>query len=257
VLRRRGRSERIAAFLEAGGYTDQAEKWQVAHSDAGEYLLGLATTNERISRFQASAERVRQSLERGDVWEESYEWRMATDGTDRLERLGEHAFRSVVTHHGEFSLEAHSFPIAYEALRVLSSLQKDLFYAVGWSSWAGPRRMEPKDPVVDRTWDSDHGYLKRIAKAAIAEAPRSLSYVEQARVEGGDWEDHVEVDGRVIHRRFAAAEVDWAREPILELSVESGAFVTRCETPTSERALEFGGIFARLHRDIPAVLGWG
>jgi hypothetical protein len=252
----RKRAEEMAAFLEGGGETKLARWWRAAHTDAGEYLLACASANGRISEAASQTETILTLLERQGAWETSYEWRIGTGGTDRLEKLDANGFRATATHHGEFSFEAERYGDAVEALQVLSSIQKDLFYAVGWSSWAGPGRLHPEDPARDRAWDSEHRYLERIAKAAISESPKALADVERARVEGRNWEDHIELDGRVIRRRFTSAVADWAHGPVVEVSVTSGTLVTRCKAPTAERALEFGGIFARLHRDIPAVLGW-
>lgn len=257
MRRRRKRAEEMAAFFERGGDTKLARWWRVAHTDAGEYLLARADAIGRLSEVASKTESILASLGPKAAWETSYEWRIGTDGTDRLEKFGPKRFRATTTHHGEFSVEAKRYGVALEALQVLGSIQKDLFYTVGWSGWAGPGRLHPEDPVRDRTWDSKHPYLERIAKAAISESTKTLADVERARVENGSWEDNVELDGRLIRRRFASAAAEWAHGPVVQVTVESGTLVTRCEAPTAERALEFGGIFVRLHRDIPAVLEWG
>ena len=198
-----------------------------------------------------------ETLDESGVWEMTYEWRIATSGTDRVERLDRMRYSASATYHGTFTVEVPSFAKALEAVEVLGSIQKDLFHAVGWSSWAGPRRMSPADPEREREWPDDHVYLERVARSAIAETPRTLPEVESARVERRSWNDYVDIEERTVRRRFAGVNRDREPDPIIEVTVESGTLITTCDTPTAERALEFGGIFARLHRDIPAVLGWG
>jgi hypothetical protein len=255
VRKGRRHAERIALLFDRGGQAELARWWRVAHTDAGEYLLGAARYEGRISDFAERVKKILDALEKSGAWEETYEWRIGTSGTDRVNRLDRNRFAASATHHGTFTVEVPSFAVALEAVAVLGSIQKDLFYAVGWSSWAAPGRMDPADPERKREWPANNVYLERIARAAISETVKTLPEVERVRLERGSRSDYVEIEDRTIRRRFAGANRD--RELIVEVTVESGALITTCDAPTAERALEFGGIFARLHRDIPAILGWG
>ena len=118
--------ERFAKSLESGD-SNAAEQWRLAHSDSGLYLRRLAELRARNVDLVKRVDSVQSALARTGRWEESYEWRIATDGTESIEVLPGRGFRAVAAHHGTFVAEFASFAETYEALDVLSKLQKDLF----------------------------------------------------------------------------------------------------------------------------------
>ena len=74
-------------------------------------------------------------------------------------------------HHGTFQASFATFAEACEAMCVLSQIQKDLFYAVGWDSWADRGRSDADGPRRPRREDDKRlEYLYRLSREARAES---------------------------------------------------------------------------------------
>jgi hypothetical protein len=185
-------------------------------------LREIAVVGDLASRFIARVDEVRASVEDGGVWEETYEWRISTVGTQRIERLTD-GYAATATAHGEFSAAFGTFPEAYEAMQVLFSLQTALFYSVGWSTWAGQVRSKPRD--------DPERYLRQLSRAARADSSPPGSIVEVH----ADWSD-TGVAYRVL--------------------VEQGSLRMTTDAANPERAAEFAGIYARLQADLVEMLDW-
>jgi hypothetical protein len=185
-------------------------------------LTELARVDDRASRFLVWADEIRGAVESQGAWEDTSEWRISTVGTRRIERVAE-GYAATATAHGEFSSAFATFPEAYEAMLVLFSLQTTLFYSVGWSTWAGQTRSQPRnDP---------ERYLRQLSKAARADPSPPGSIVEVR----ADWSD-TGLAYRVV--------------------VERGSLRMTDDAVTPERAAEFAGIYARLQADLVEMLDW-
>lgn len=146
------------------------------NSDAGVYLFEQANWKGRVSDLIREADEIKADIERQGFWQHGYEWRMATDGSERIEP-NDHGFRVETTCHGEFCATVPSLPVAVEASRVLACIQKDLFWTLGWSSWE--RQRDPDgEPYLERlSTESREGFRPR------------LDGISAAVVEHGEWKD--------------------------------------------------------------------
>ena len=232
-LQKARRLEGIARVLEV---TDPAgaRRWRLATSDAGTYLLERARWKGPVSDLLERAADVEMSIERTGAWEEYDEWRIGTVSTHRIEKAGL-GFRASTECGGVFVATVSSLPKALEAIHVLFALERDLFYEVGWSSWAGRRQREPgaEEMSLDDA-EGEEPYLARISREAVrGEVERS--------------------SGTTIR----ATTVDWLEGPAYEVVVESGHLSMRCVSPTTARANQFAGIFEAVQADLAALFDWG
>jgi hypothetical protein len=220
-------------------------------SDAFQYLDDAATTRDRCRQLIDRLREVQANLERAGRWEEFYEWRIATDGTDRLEKLATDRYRAWSDHHGIFTAEFKTFAEAFEALTVLSEIQKDLFYAVGWSSWVDWGQMNPDDPPAERgEEDEELTYLRRLSSEARARA-RELQpevAIELDRV--GRWTAEASAGRPRVSRAVIRGDDGFAVES------SSRTLSLSTEAPTLGRALEFLGIYEQLPADLEHHLHW-
>jgi hypothetical protein len=231
-LRKARRLERIARILD-GADPEAAGRWRHATSDAGEYLLERARSKGHVSDLLERAADVEASIERTGAWDEYNEWRIGTVSTNRIERAGL-GYRATTECDGVYAATVGSISKALEAIQVLSALQRDLFYEVGWASWAGRRQMTPG--VGEMNLDDAEGdelYLARISREAVRD--------EVARS-----------SGTKVHR----TSVDWLDGPAYEVVVKSGNLSMTCVSPTMERASQFAGIFRAVQDDIAGLFDW-
>lgn len=80
------------------------------------------------------------------LWEEAFEWRISTVMTSRVEpeeASGRRWFKVTVRCGAEFACRAPTLERAVEFLGVFEQLTMDLFYALGWSTWAAEGRLAP------------------------------------------------------------------------------------------------------------------
>jgi hypothetical protein len=231
-LREEMRRERIAELLERTD-PERAAQWRHATSDAGRYFLEQASWNGPVSDLLERADDVEARIGRDGAWEEYREWRIGTESSNRLERVGV-GYRASTDCDGVYQATVRSLPMALEALEVLFSLSRDLFYEIGWASWAGRRQMTPGEGPVDLgDVEGDKPYLARIAReAAHGQTERSL--------------------GTTIHR----TSVDWRDGPAWEVVVERRNLRMTCVSPTAERANQYAGIFEALQADIAGLFEW-
>ena len=227
--------EEVAGLFESSGDVEDAERARRDATDSGLYLHELAELEGRTASVLGTVEEVRSALERDGRWSESYEWRISTAGTDAIERVPTGAFRAVVDHHGTFQASFATFAEACEAMCVLSQIQKDLFYAVGWDSWADRGRSDADGPRRPRREDDKRlEYLYRLSREARAESTPEESFTRSTR----PWGEHRE-DVSVI-----------------EFDVRERSLSMRGASPTLERASEFAGIYERLRADLQLILEW-
>jgi hypothetical protein len=133
-----------------------------------------------------------------------------------------------------YAATVRSIPMALEAIQVLFALQRDLFYEVGWASWAGRRQPEPEEGEANLDdAEGDEPYLARISREAVR------GEVERSR-------------GTTIRR----TSVDWLDGPAYEVVVESGNLSMTCVSPTMARANQFAGIFEVVQADIARLFDW-
>jgi hypothetical protein len=258
-----GENEGVAEFFEASGDVEFGRRWRRRHSDAGVYLRRTAELREPTRDFLDRVEAIRSAVDEDGRWERTDEWRISTVGTDRLERVGDH-YRATAEYHGGFTADFRTFAEAYEAMRVLAAIQRDLFYAVGWSSWADQGQMEPTDPPRARTAvEARYRYLARLSDEARAESTELTSQLASTLARTGDWRD--ETRGETVPARRSARSVESPPLPgeeeagslrVIELSVACRSLTMTTEAPTVERAAEFIGIFTQLQLDLAEILEW-
>jgi hypothetical protein len=231
-LRKARRLEQIARILELSD-PQAASRWRHATSDGGQYFIEKARSKGHVSDLLERAADVQTSIERTGAWEEYNEWRIGTVSTNRIDRAGL-AYRATTECDGVYAATVGSIPKALEALQVLSVLQRDLFYEVGWASWAGRRQMTPGEDEVDLdNADGDQPYLARISRKAVR--------------------GEVELSSGTMIRRTSA---DWLDGPAWEVIVESGNLRMTCVSPTRERANQYAGIFEAVQADIADLFDW-
>ena len=231
-LRTEMRRERIADLLER---TDQerAARWRHATSDAGRYFLEQASWHGSVSDLLERAADIEAAIERDGAWEEYREWRIGTESTNRIEPA-EAGYRASTDCDGVYEAAVRSLPMALEALEVLFSLRRDLFYEVGWASWADRRQMTPGEGEVDlKDAEGDKPYLARIARQAA----------------------HGQIE-RSPGTAIRPTSVDRLVGPSWEVVVERRNFRMTCVSPTAERANQYAGIFEAVQADIDGLFDW-
>lgn len=255
--KRKNEEQRVAEFLEQHGFADEAQRMAMVWSDAGRYLSERAEASGRTRGFISNAGAMEQALLERGVWQETYEWRISTDGTDKIEALPD-GFRVSVDHHGDWTVVFESFAEALEALHVLSAIQKDLFWIAGWSSWAGRGRMKPGDPAREHEEAEEPGnrerYLTQLSIQARGANELAESSIRHALDNGAPWSDHFAFEERVYERSLATHEwEDWdgTRKTLLAFTVANDSMKMEAKSPTIERAAEFMGIFVRLQPPSP------
>ena len=215
-------------------------------TDAGIALLEAANTeDERCRDLARRIDEVRAAVELNGRWENSYEWRIGTDGTEWMERVPG-GFRAGADFNGRFRTDFETFGEAWEGVRVLSRLGMSLFYALNWTERVSTPDLEPEPgrPVAE-------AYLKGLAREAAGRPPS----VDELR--GSDWH----ADGpRSLSVVTTALPADWGYdddpEGLYVVTVRSGSLVLECNCPTPERAHLFLGVFDALASDLLEILDW-
>lgn len=96
----------------------------------------------------ALLEEVRSAIELEGVWQDEEEWRISTymnRSVRPVETHGSRWFEVTVESGTELSCHAPTLERALEFMFVFERLVMDLFWTLGWSSWAAPRRLAPED----------------------------------------------------------------------------------------------------------------
>jgi hypothetical protein len=206
-------------------------------SDAGLALFELATEGNYTGRYREVANwitEVHAELERSGRWENDYEWRISTYGTERIERV-DNGFRAGADFNGRFRADFATFGEAWEAVRVLQGLGTSLFYALNWTEKPSTPDLEPdpERPIAE-------AYLKGLAREAVDRPPA----VEELK--DGNWR----ADGP------RALSVVSARKRVSVVTVRGGSLVLECDCTTPERAHLFLGVFDALAADLLDILEW-
>jgi len=242
-----GAAERDEREFERMGYGDFAASLRARREDlASHYLPPLArqpySPTDLEPALRALEEEARE-LDRTRVAENTYEWRIMTVGTERLEKLEDARFRVRGDLNGFFSADFATYVQAREARQVFGQLQKDLFSAVGWAS-------DPWRPRSEGAAEK-HPYLSRLSEQARATARPFGDDVER-------WSGPADVDGVTVERRLARVRRVYVDEPEVDydVSASSDSLELSVSACTPERAFEFLETYSRLIGDLRRVLGW-
>ena len=237
-LRKELRVEELARFIEKSD-PEGARRWRDANSDAGAYLLQLTKWNGQVSDLVRKAAEIEADIERQGFWEYGYEWRISTEGSERIERSDD-GYRVETTCNGDFAACVTTMAVALEASHALAHLQKDLFYALSWPSKDRRTSVEDGEP-----------YLMRISAESIQRFRPRLEEIARALDEHGEWDE----DGaRIVPGTWR--DWDGTEKSTFEVSVGSDRLSMSCTAWTLERAIEFAGIYQSLQADITRLLDW-
>jgi hypothetical protein len=106
------------------------------------YLAALSRQASSYNNF----DEIRRAVDANGFWERYDEWRISTVTTKRIEaaeREGRKGFLVKVGCDHEFSCHCPTLERAVEFLNIYDGLIVDLFYTVGWPSWAARNRLDP------------------------------------------------------------------------------------------------------------------
>jgi hypothetical protein len=127
----------------AGFPSEEEQARQEAVREAGlEYLKDACRSG--YSRFDVNEVMAR--IRDAGYWEHQQEWRIFTTMSVRIEpdkSSDPPVFVATVRCDGTIQFRAPTLERALERIAVYSTIEMDLFYASGWSSWASQERMEP------------------------------------------------------------------------------------------------------------------
>jgi hypothetical protein len=200
-------------------------------------------------------------LARRGAWTDSAEWRISTVTDERIEPHND-GFVVSSTCDAEFTAVVANLEQALQARSVFWGLHADLFYSLGWPSWAGYMRLAPDDPPRGLYADDAEPYLAELVTTAAAALGSRMSEIEAAIEAVGRWEEeqHGALKMLLLHELYPEVPPE-ATEPVLpevrfEARVERGALTMRCFSPTPERAAQFLGIFEKLSADLVDAFGW-
>jgi hypothetical protein len=105
--------------------------------------IGDAATNENVHRLQE----VKSAILRNGFWQEESEWRISTVTTFRIEpELADDQwwFKVTVTCDGEMICHTTTLERALQIMGVFDRLTMDMFWTLGWPSWAAKGRLDPE-----------------------------------------------------------------------------------------------------------------
>jgi hypothetical protein len=111
-------------------------------SNAVPYLEGLSKKAHDGNRTKE----IREAIEKNGFWEGCFEWRIFTVTemrVDPVEREGKIWYQVKVKCDSEHICQCPTIERAVEFLGVFEKLVQDLFWSLGWPSWAGPKQMKP------------------------------------------------------------------------------------------------------------------
>lgn len=104
---------------------------------------------EQLSKQAKDKKRVREiqvAIEEKGYWEDFVEWRISTVTEMRIEPVekdGKQWFKVRVACDYEMICHCPTIERAVEFLGVYERLVADLFWTLGWASWAAPDKLEP------------------------------------------------------------------------------------------------------------------
>ena|SRR5436305_8892428 len=107
----------------------------------------LVEASEEAKRSGARhLEAVRTEIARSGAWQQVVEWRISTETTMTIEPeevKGRRWFRVSVSCDADMVCHAPTLERAVEYMGVFERLTRDLFWTLGWPSWAAKTRSEP------------------------------------------------------------------------------------------------------------------
>jgi len=106
------------------------------------YLQATALRGRDSIRVQ----QIQAAIDATGRWEEKFEWRISTVRNSTIERTEEHGqscYRVGVANGVNANCLCPTIERAVEYLAVLEALTSELFYALGWSSWASKEKLMP------------------------------------------------------------------------------------------------------------------
>jgi hypothetical protein len=162
-----------------------------------------------------------------------------------------------------FVARVHDLEDALTAKALFYSLHVELFYGLGWPSWAGYMQMELDSPPKEPLAPDANPYLKGLYARSIERYGALVPEIEATIDSEGEWVDRAnDVVKRItVEEKYPEIPPE-ATEPVLpELwfacGVERGAVDVCWRSPTVPRALVFVGIVEALTTDIESTFGWG
>lgn len=90
---------------------------------------------------------IRKAIERDGFWERHDEWRISTITSKRIEpavRHGRKGFLVSASCDHQFACHCPTLERAIEMLGMYDKLLMDLFWTLGWPSWATKSQLEPE-----------------------------------------------------------------------------------------------------------------
>jgi hypothetical protein len=166
---------------------------------------------------------IRDALAERRVWWSVDEWRISTETEQRIESTcGGLVVAS--TCDGTWRATVPTLDAAARTRALFWSLHVELFYSLGWPSWAAANRLDPDEPEPRMRHARANRYLARLSDAAEAQSADL---------------------GRRVHRDD---EYFVSRASLDYLSAES-------RSPTRERAAQFLGVYEQLLADAVVWLG--
>ena len=100
----------------------------------------------KAGRVHPRLQEIAAAVERTGIWEDKVEWRIFTVAqlrVDKIDREGKPWYRVSVKCDHEMVCVAPTLERAVEFLGVYEHLVRDLFWTLGWPSWASPKKPEP------------------------------------------------------------------------------------------------------------------
>jgi hypothetical protein len=107
-----------------------------------EYLVRLS----RWAPARHDVSEIRAAIDSAGFWERHDEWRMSTVTSKRIERAelqGRKGFLVTAKCDHEFTCHSPTLERAVEMLGVYDQLIVDLFWTLGWPSWAKKGQLDP------------------------------------------------------------------------------------------------------------------
>jgi len=99
------------------------------------------------SDFKRKSE-IRNALMGKGFWEEHFEWRISTVTHSKIQAVHEHDrdwFKVTICCGHEFSCLTPTIDRAIEFLLIYERLTMDMFYNLGWPSWASKESLYPEE----------------------------------------------------------------------------------------------------------------
>ena len=187
--------------------------------DAASFIRGC------LLDWKHERDAIETALGRRRGWRAVEEWRISTETEERIVRR-EGRFEVVSSCDATWRATPATVDDAAKVRALFWSLHPELFYSLGWPSWAAANRLDPAEPGGRMRRSDAQPYLARLSDAAL---------------------DRLEDLGRRVSQEGDEYVARIALDP---LGVES-------RSPTRERAAQFQGVYEQLLADAVACLALG